>query len=64
MLKTDFNDPFSANMLVNFAEFSDNPTNKVLENASVKFTVSKYFTLQAGQFQSFFGIEDAVAVPK
>jgi hypothetical protein len=62
MLKTDINDHFSANVLVNFAEFSDNPTNKVLENAYIKYTVSKYFTLQAGQFRPFFGIEDAVPV--
>lgn len=62
MLKTDINDHFSANVLANFAEFNDNPSNKVLENAYIKYTVSKYFSLQAGQFRPFFGIEDAVPV--
>lgn len=62
MLKADINDHFSANVLANFAEFSDNPSHKVLENAYIKYTVSKYFSLQAGQFRPFFGIEDAVPV--
>ena len=62
MLKADINDHFSANVLANFAEFNDNPSNKVLENAYIKYTVSKYFSLQAGQFRPFFGIEDAVPV--
>jgi hypothetical protein len=62
MLKADINDHFSANVLANFAEFNDNPSNKVLENAYIKYTVNKYFSLQAGQFRPFFGIEDAVPV--
>ncbi|MDX6182914.1 porin [Flavobacterium sp. Fl-77] len=62
MLKTDINDHFSANVLVNFAEFNDNPSNKVLENAYIKYKLNPYFSLQAGQFRPFFGIEDVVPV--
>lgn len=62
MVKADINDHFSANILANFAEFSDNPANKVLENAYIRYKLNKYFNLQAGQFRPFFGIEDAVPV--
>lgn len=61
-VKGTVNDHFSANLMVNFAEFSSNPSNKVLENAYVKYTLSRYFNLQAGQFRPFFGIEDALPV--
>lgn len=54
------NDHFSANLLVNFAEFNNNPSNKVLENAFVKYTLNKHLNVQAGQFRPFFGIEDVV----
>jgi hypothetical protein len=62
MVKGDINDHFSANILANLAEFSDNPANKVLENAYIKYSLNDYFHFQAGQFRPFFGIEDAVAV--
>lgn len=61
-IKGTVNDHFSANLMVNFAEFSSNPANKVLENAYVKYTLSRYFNVQAGQFRPFFGIEDALPV--
>jgi hypothetical protein len=62
VVKGTVNDHFSANLMFNFAEFSSNPTNKVLENAYVKYTLSRYFNLEAGQFRPFFGIEDALPV--
>ncbi len=62
MVKGDINDHFSANILANLAEFNSDPSNKVLENAYIKYSLNPYFQLQAGQFRPFFGIEDAVAV--
>jgi len=62
MVKADINDHFSANVLVNLAEFSGDPSNKVLENAYIKYSLNKYFHVQAGQFRPAFGIEDAIAV--
>jgi hypothetical protein len=61
-VKGTVNDHFSANLMINFAEFSSDPSNKVLENAFVKYSLSKYFNVQAGQFRPFFGIEDALPV--
>jgi hypothetical protein len=60
LVKGTVNDHFSANLMVNFAEFNGDPANKVLENAFVKYTLSKHFNVQAGQFRPFFGIEDVV----
>ncbi|WP_431292105.1 porin [Pedobacter sp. P26] len=62
MVKGDINDHFSANILANLAEFNSDPTNKVLENAYIKYSLNEYFHIQAGQFRPFFGIEDAMAV--
>lgn len=62
MVKGDINDHFSANILANLAEFNTDPTNKVLENAYIKYSLNEYFHIQAGQFRPFFGIEDAMAV--
>lgn len=62
MVKANINDHFSANVLVNLAEFSGDPSNKVLENAYIKYSLNKYFNVQAGQFRPAFGIEDAIAV--
>ncbi|QIL41091.1 porin [Pedobacter sp. HDW13] len=61
-VKGTVNDHFSANLMFNFAEFNSDPSGKVLENAYVKYTLSKYFNVQAGQFRPFFGIEDALPV--
>jgi hypothetical protein len=60
VVKGTVNDHFSANLLVNFAEFSSDPSNKVLENAFIKYTLNKHLNVQAGQFRPFFGIEDVV----
>lgn len=62
MVVADINDHFSANVLANFADFNGNPSNKVLENAYIKYSLNKYFHVQAGQFRPFFGIENAVPV--
>ncbi|TDG36487.1 porin [Pedobacter changchengzhani] len=62
MVKADINDHFSANILANLAEFNGDPTNKVLENAYIKYSLNKYFHVQVGQFRPFFGIEDALSV--
>lgn len=61
-VKANINDHFSANLMVNFAEFNSDPVNKVLENAYVKYHLSNHFNIQAGQFRPFFGIEDALPV--
>ncbi|MGX5818732.1 porin [Chitinophaga lutea] len=62
MVRANVNDHFSANILVNLADFSGNPANKVLENAFIRYSLNKYFNVQAGQFRPFFGIEDALPV--
>jgi len=62
MVKGDINDHFSANILANLAEFNSDPSNKVLENAYIKYSMNPYFHIQAGQFRPFFGIEDVMAV--
>lgn len=62
MLKANVNDHWSANILVNFAEFNQSPQGKVLENAYIKYHLNKYFNVVAGQFRPYFGIEDAVSV--
>ena len=63
MFKANINDHFSANMLVNFADFSSaNTSGKVLENAYIKYTLNKHFNVQGGQFRPFYGIEDALPV--
>ncbi|MDT4840440.1 Phosphate-selective porin O and P [compost metagenome] len=59
-VKGNVNDRFSTSLTINFAEFNNNPTNKVLENAFVKYTLSKRFNIQAGQFRPFFGAEDFI----
>lgn len=55
------NDKISTNILVNLADFKNNPTNKVLENAFVKYAYDKHINVQFGQFRPFFGLEDVFA---
>lgn len=63
MFKANINDHFSANVLVNFADFnSSNTSGKVLENAYIKYILNKHFNVQGGQFRPFYGIEDALPV--
>lgn len=56
--KFAINDQLSAQILVNFADFKNDPKNKVLEIASLKWNPSTYFNLQVGQFRPYFGLED------
>lgn len=56
--KFSINDKLSAQILVNFADFKNDPKNKVLEIAALKWTPSTYFNLQVGQFRPYFGLED------
>lgn len=55
------NDKISTNILVNLADFKNNPTNKVLENAFVKYAYDKHINVQFGQFRPYFGLEDVFA---
>lgn len=62
-VKAQINDHFDAAILVNFADFSSsNVASKVLENAFVRYSLSPYFHVIAGQYRPFFGIEDAIPV--
>ena len=56
--KLDLNKDISGQILVNFADFKDNPQTKVLEIAAVKYHFNDYLNLQAGQFRPYFGAED------
>lgn len=56
--RANINDHFDAAILLNFAEFSGNTANKVLENAFIRYHKSKAFNIQVGQFRPFFGPED------
>ena len=56
--KFSINDKLSAQILVNFADFKNDPKNKVLEIAALKWTPSTYFNVQVGQFRPYFGLED------
>lgn len=56
--KFAINDKLSAQILVNFADFKNDPKNKVLEIAALKWTPSTYFNVQVGQFRPYFGLED------
>lgn len=56
--KFSINNKLSAQILVNFADFKNDPKNKVLEIAALKWTPSTYFNVQVGQFRPYFGLED------
>ncbi|MGV3703845.1 MAG: porin [Arcticibacter sp.] len=58
MIRTDINDHFDANIMVNLADFSGNPQSKVLENAFIRYHFNKSLNVQMGQFRPFFGVED------
>ena len=62
MAKANINDHFDANILLNLADFSGNPQNKVLENAFIRYHYNKHLNLQMGQFRPFFGPEDLLPV--
>ena len=52
------NDKISASVLVNLADFKEDPRTRVLENAFVKYAFSDYLNVIFGQFRPFFGLED------
>jgi hypothetical protein len=54
-VKANVNDHFSTNFIINIAAFNGNPSNKVLENTFVKYSLNKHLNLQAGQFRPFIG---------
>lgn len=58
MVRTNINDHFDANVLMNLADFAGNAQNKVLENAFIRYHHSDQFHVQVGQFRPFFGSED------
>lgn len=61
--KAQVNDHFDAVILINLADFSSsNLSGKVLENAYIRYTLSRHFHVIGGQYRPFFGIEDAIPV--
>ncbi len=56
--KMDITKDISGQVMVNFADFKDNPQTKVLEIATVKYFINNYLNLQIGQFRPYFGAED------
>ncbi|WP_069657817.1 porin [Arcticibacter eurypsychrophilus] len=62
MARANINDHFDASILLNLADFSGNPQNKVLENAFIRYHYNKHLNLQMGQFRPFFGPEDLLPV--
>ena len=55
--KFDINE-IAVQILVNLADFKNNPQTRVLELANVKYKLNSYFTVQVGQFRPYFGLED------
>ncbi len=49
-------------ILVNLADFKNDPINKVLENAYIKYTFNPKIAITFGQFRPLFGIEESYPV--
>lgn len=49
-------------VLVNLADFKNDPKNKVLENAYLKYTFDPKLAITVGQFRPAFGIEDTYPI--
>jgi hypothetical protein len=47
-----------AAVLLNLTDFVGNPSNKVLENAFIKYHFNNYLNVQVGQYRPYFGRED------
>jgi hypothetical protein len=47
-----------AAVLLNLTDFIGNPSNKVLENAFIKYHFNNYLNVQVGQYRPYFGRED------
>lgn len=56
--KTQITPRADAAVLLNITDFIGNPSNKVLENAYVRYRFNNYLNLQVGQFRPYFGRED------
>jgi len=50
-----------AALLLNVTDFIGNPSNKVVENAFIKYHFNNYLNLQVGQYRPYFGREDLYA---
>ncbi|WP_432222219.1 porin [Flavobacterium sp. TMP13] len=49
-------------LLVNLADFKNDPKNKVLENAYLTYKLSNYINFKIGQFRPAFGLENMYSV--
>jgi hypothetical protein len=56
--KTQLTPRADAAVLLNFTDFIGNPSNKVLENAFIKYHFNSYLNVQVGQYRPYFGRED------
>lgn len=56
--KTQINSRADAALLLNLTDFTGNPSNKVVENAFLKYHFNNYLNLQVGQYRPYFGKED------
>lgn len=56
--KFNINKKLLIQVLVNLADFSGDPKNKVLEIAAIKWNANPYLNFQFGQFRPYFGLED------
>ncbi len=56
--KYQLNDKISATVLVNLADFKNDPQTRVLENAFIRYEYNSYINIQVGQFRPYFGLED------
>lgn len=56
--KAQINSRADAALLLNVSDFIGNPSNKVVENAFIKYHFNNYLNLQVGQYRPYFGRED------
>lgn len=56
--KAQLNTKVEAVLLLNLTDFIGNPSNKVVENAFIKYHFNKFLNLQVGQYRPYFGRED------
>ncbi|WP_143308484.1 porin [Chitinophaga vietnamensis] len=61
-VKAQVSDRFSAQVLVNLADFASDPKGKVLENAFVSYKWNDAVNFTVGQFRPSFGLEDLYPV--
>jgi phosphate-selective porin len=56
--KAQINSRADAALLLNLTDFIGNPSNKVVENAFLRYHFNNYLNLQVGQYRPYFGRED------